>query len=332
MKVGFGVQGDRVVALYCPKGNTKGRFACNVCKAGAGCDAAKCPLPDSVCSSKDGEGNAEISLTADKKSIRIIATVKKGQSYAIALGKESLVDSDLIVFNAKDTAAKSTATDSRATSTGAAPAPESLSAIAAAIKTDEGQYIRFDTTRTLAPGKGHFAITKGTTHKMYYGQYIAGDLSSVTNTGTCSLKLPGTKDKTPTTPGTPVVPDAGTANCPATKRDSTTDAKRQQDCSPSFSKKCYDVDAGQYKNANCPAGSSCGQWISTIGTERFYENGCILAKYCNTKGDYNQDRNVNFKCPGKDANGSAPVSPVTTPTTPTVKPTPTNPGTVTPPA
>jgi hypothetical protein len=322
-KVGFGVQGDRVVALYCPKGNVKGRFACNVCKAGAGCDANKCPLPDSVCSSKDGEGNAEISLTADKKSIRIIATVKKGQSYAIALGKESLVDSDLIVFNAKDTAAASTATDSRATSTGAAPAPESPSAIAAATKTDEGQYIRFDTTRTLAPGSGHFAITKGTTHKMGWGQYIAGNLASVTNTGTCSLKLPGTKEKTPTTPA------PGTSSCPAAKRDSTTDAKRQQDCSPSFSKKCYDVDAGQYKNANCPAGSSCGQWISTIGTERFYENGCILQQYCNTKGDYNQDRNVNFKCPGKDANGSAPPTTPTTPTTPTG---PTNPGTVTPPA
>jgi len=259
-KVGFGVEGDRVVALYCPKGNVKGRFACNVCAPDVGCDANRCPLPDSVCSSTDGEGNAEISLTADKKSIRIIATVKKGQSYAIALGKTALVDSDLIVFNAKTTAAASTATDSRAKLAGAAPAPETPSAITAPTKTDEGQYIRFDTTRTLAPGSGHFAITKGTTHEMGWGQYITGDLASSPVKGKCSLKLPGVKE-TPKTPTSPT----GPASCPTSKRDSTTDVKRQQDCSPSFAKKCYDVDAGRYKNSNCPAGSSCGQWISTIG-------------------------------------------------------------------
>lgn len=78
-KVGFGVYGTHVVALYCDtRGNDEGRFACNVCRKGQGCDASACPMPDAVCSSSDGQGNAEISLTADKASMRVIATVKRG--------------------------------------------------------------------------------------------------------------------------------------------------------------------------------------------------------------------------------------------------------------
>lgn len=54
-KVGFGVSGNHVVALYCnTRGNDEGRFACNVCKKGVGCDAAACPPPKTVCSSTDG--------------------------------------------------------------------------------------------------------------------------------------------------------------------------------------------------------------------------------------------------------------------------------------
>lgn len=78
-KVGFGIVGKKVVALYCEtKGNVKGRFNCNVCKKNIGCDATKCPLPNAVCSSEDGQGNAEFSLSTNKQDIRIIATVKKG--------------------------------------------------------------------------------------------------------------------------------------------------------------------------------------------------------------------------------------------------------------
>jgi hypothetical protein len=76
-KVGFGVAGKHVVALYCDtRGNAEGRFACNVCRGGVGCDAQACPPPRSVCSTTDGLGNVEISLTADQRSMRIIATVK----------------------------------------------------------------------------------------------------------------------------------------------------------------------------------------------------------------------------------------------------------------
>lgn len=124
-KVGFGVAGTKVVALYCDKGNVRGRFTCNVCKANVGCSTTKCPIPASVCSSKDGEGNAEISLGADRESIRIVATVRKNQFYSIALGSKSLVDSDLIVFHAKATAALSFAKDSRATQALATPTAES---------------------------------------------------------------------------------------------------------------------------------------------------------------------------------------------------------------
>jgi hypothetical protein len=121
-KVGFGVDGTHVVALYCDtRGNDEGRFACNVCKKGVGCDAAACPMPRSVCSSNDGQGNAEISLTADKASMRIIATVKRDQVFTLALGSESLLDSDLLVFTAGTTAALSSVEDSRASQSGVRP-------------------------------------------------------------------------------------------------------------------------------------------------------------------------------------------------------------------
>jgi hypothetical protein len=124
-KVGFGVSGTHVVALYCDtRGNDEGRFACNVCKKSVGCDAAACPMPKTVCSSTDGQGNAEISLTADKASMRIIATVKRGQAFSLALGKASLVDSDLLVFTAGTTAALSTVEDSRASQSGVRPVAE----------------------------------------------------------------------------------------------------------------------------------------------------------------------------------------------------------------
>lgn len=136
-KVGFGVSGTHVVALYCDtRGNDEGRFACNVCRKGEGCDASRCPMPDSVCSSTDGQGNAEISLTADKASMRIIATVKRGQVFTLSLGTASLVDSDLLVFTAGATAALSTVEDSRASQSGVRPVAEASSALQTTSITD----------------------------------------------------------------------------------------------------------------------------------------------------------------------------------------------------
>lgn len=58
-KVGFGIFKKTVVALYCDyKGNVAGLFKCNVCQTGTGCNPQECPLPDAVCSSNDGLGNA----------------------------------------------------------------------------------------------------------------------------------------------------------------------------------------------------------------------------------------------------------------------------------
>jgi len=88
-KVGFGRAGYNVVALYCDtRGNDEGRFACNVCPKGVGCDINSCPMPQTVCSTDDGLGNAEISLSTDRASMRIIATVKRGQVFSLALGSE----------------------------------------------------------------------------------------------------------------------------------------------------------------------------------------------------------------------------------------------------
>jgi len=78
-KAGFGYYNNDVVALYCnTRGNDEGRYACNVCRSGKGCDESKCPLPQTVCSTNDGQGNAEISINPGMNSMRIIATVKKG--------------------------------------------------------------------------------------------------------------------------------------------------------------------------------------------------------------------------------------------------------------
>lgn len=99
-KVGFGISGTKIVALYCEKGNVKANYECNVCKANIGCDKVKCPTAAGVCSATNGESRAEISLRADNKSIRIIATVKKNQNFVIAFGSNTLVNSDLIMFYA----------------------------------------------------------------------------------------------------------------------------------------------------------------------------------------------------------------------------------------
>lgn len=163
-KVGFGVSGTHVVALYCDtRGNDEGRFACNVCRENQGCDEAACPMPKSVCSTNDGQGNAEISLSADKSSMRIIATVKRGQVFSLALGTASLVDSDLLVFTAGSTAALSTVQDSRASQAGVAPEAEAQSAIQTASITEiPGAFIRFDLSRSLSPGLAkHYDFKKG---------------------------------------------------------------------------------------------------------------------------------------------------------------------------
>jgi len=56
--------------------------------------------------------------------MRIIATVKRGQAFTLALGSAALVDSDLIVFSAGTTAALSTVADSRASQSGVRPVAE----------------------------------------------------------------------------------------------------------------------------------------------------------------------------------------------------------------
>jgi hypothetical protein len=138
------------------------------------------------------------------------------------------------------------------------------------------------------------------------------------------MKLPG-EEEPDTTPVTPTPTDPVTPedpNCPSYKRDSTTDPKRQQDCSPAIATRCYDNSAGLYRNSRCPAGSACGQWTQTIGGSAYYINGCILNQYCDTNGDYNTDLNVEFKCPDPNPRIDAPTT--TTPTDPTT------PGTTTP--
>lgn len=122
-KVGFGVAGDKVVALYCAKGSIRGRFACNVCPKTTGCAAAQCPTPAGVCASTDGAARVEMSLAADKTSIRIIATIKKNQYFSVAFGP-SLVNTDLITFYASKTAQASTALDSYANQANREPVAE----------------------------------------------------------------------------------------------------------------------------------------------------------------------------------------------------------------
>jgi hypothetical protein len=285
--VGFGVSGTHVVALYCDtRGNDEGRFACNVCRKGVGCDAASCPLPQTVCSSSDGQGNAEISLTADKASMRIIATVKRGQVFTLSLGTASLVDSDLLVFTAGTTAALSTVEDARATQAGAKPVKDAQSAVQAPRITEiAGAFIRFDLTRALSPGlANHYDFRKGRTHAMGWGQYRTNDFAARSDAGTCSLSLSDLAKET-------------SSLCPASKKNSQTDPNRQKDCSPKLTQTCYDSTTYTFSNAKCPADSSCARWIETAPTGgAFYLDGCLLSQYCGSTGNY-KGRTVQFECP-----------------------------------
>lgn len=126
------------------------------------------------------------------------------------------------------------------------------------------------------------------------------------------MKLPGEEEPEAEVVA-PVIPDPVAPedpNCPRSKRDSTVDPKRQQDCSPAIATRCYDNSAGLYRNSRCPAGSACGQWTQTIGGSAYYINGCILIEYCDTNGDYNTDLNVEFKCPDPNPPTPAPTSDV----------------------
>lgn len=270
--VGFGVYGDKVVALYCVKGNVEGKFGCNVCKTGKGCDKAACPPADSICQATDGEGSAEISLRADKKSIRIIATVKKNQYFAIGFGNNDLLKTDIIVFYAKKNAAASSAFDSKQNIAMTSPNIETQQAITVVTKTDQGDYIRFDTTRALNTGyKTHYPLTLGAPHKMMWAQWKTMDFATLTNKGTCSFNIADTKSP---------------LGCPNSKRDSNSDPKRQEDCSPEFNKGCYDVKTGLFANSYCSGGSKCAKWEASVGGVKYMQSGCILRQYCGTTGDY----------------------------------------------
>jgi len=96
----------------------------------------------------------------------------------------------LITFQAKTPVGISTAKDGRATAAGAAPTAAAPSAIPNVQVTEDGEYVRFDTTRKLAPGTaGRYKLTKGSTHDMAWGQYATN--FALTAEGTCTLKLPG---------------------------------------------------------------------------------------------------------------------------------------------
>ena len=90
---------------------------------------------------------------------------------------------------------------------------------------------------------------------------------------------------------TPVSVTTDNLNCPITRRDSLTDPKRQQSCSP-IETMCFDIRSLEYKNSNCPEGSACAQWTSSISGFPFIYTGCILNQYCNTFGDYYQGANI----------------------------------------
>jgi len=72
-----------------------------------------------------------------------------------------------------------------------------------------------------------------------------------------------------------------------------------------------------HKNSLCPPGSSCGKWEASSGSVDYLENGCILSKYCGTKGNYMTKTNVLFSCPDKTPNAKKPTTP-TTPGSPTI--------------
>jgi hypothetical protein len=78
----------------------------------------------------------------------------------------------LLVFHAKTAPADSFATDSRAAVGEAAPTVSVPAALRGVSITEEGDYIRFDGTRRLAPGTAaHFRIILGATHDMAWGQW-----------------------------------------------------------------------------------------------------------------------------------------------------------------
>lgn len=205
----------------------------------------------------------------------------------------------MITYIAGATAAASSAYDGVAASAGAKPTPANPSAIPDVKRSVYLDYIRFDTTRKLAPGTaGRFKITKGSTHDMFWYQYTSSNFAATPETGSCTLKLPGQPEATDT-----AAPDTGAANanCPVSKRDSTTDPSRQQDCSPGITTKCYDAVEGLYKNSLCSAhaNSACGQWVQKIGGSEYYAGGCILLKYCGTVGDFKDNKGTNYRCPDK---------------------------------
>jgi hypothetical protein len=118
---------------------------------------------------------------------------------------------------------------------------------------------------------------------MAWGQYRTNDFAARSATGTCSLSLTGLEAPPPL--------------CPASKRDSQTDPSRQKDCSPHLTQSCYDPATYSFSNAKCPAGNSCARWIETGSSGgSFYLDGCLLTRYCGTRGNY-KGRSVVFECP-----------------------------------
>lgn len=204
----------------------------------------------------------------------------------------------MIVFTAGTTAAASTVVDSRAPQGGGAPRAQSQSAIQAPTTTEiKGGFIRFDITRRLSPGLAdHYDFVKGRTHSLGWGQYRTADFNFLNDKGTCTLSL---SDLTPVSPA---------GRCPASKRDSTTDTSRQEDCSPKLSTPCYDS-RGQYANSKCPTGNSCARWVVTRANGGgFYLDGCLLTQYCGSVGLY-KGKQVKYECPNP-AGTKDPVGPV----------------------
>lgn len=293
-KAGFGYSGNNVVALYCnTRGNDDGRYACNVCRAG-GCPAGhaqECPLPAAVCSSDLGEANAEVSVTGD--NMRIIATVKKEQSFTLSLGSEAIVNQDLLLFTAGKTAATSSMEDAVTSNSALRPGAKTTKAIynLNIKEIQQGRFIRFDLTRALTPGASlpnRYQFVKGKTHTIGFRHYATNNFAATDyGYGTCSLSLSHLKPQQ--------------TGCSAAKRDSTTDPTRQQDCSPNLQQSCYNANTYHFDNNKCPAGNSCARWIETRpGGGSFYLDGCLLTQYCSTTGNY-KGKTVRFDCPNPAA-------------------------------
>jgi hypothetical protein len=303
-KAGFGYYNNDVVALYCnTRGNDEGRYACNVCRSGKGCDESKCPLPSTVCSSNDGQGNAEISINPGMNSMRIIATVKKGQAFTLSLGSASLLDTDLLVFQAGNSNLDSIVEDSRTSNGAQKPVRETSSSIQN-MRIEEIQqktYIRFDLTRAFNPNLPlRYNFVKGKTHTIGWRQYRDGSFATgESDRGTCSLSLSHLAHK------------AG-GTCPDSKKNSTTDLTRQKDCSPKLNQSCYNANTYQFDNNKCPSDSSCARWIETRQDGgSFYLDGCLLTQYCGSTGNLH-DRTVRFECPNPRT--VAPPTPAPQPT------------------